>query len=190
MGDERFAHGAGGRGRSIAIATSLSVATMLALGACAPDTSERDSTSTSAAGTWVDEQAGAMIDDVTDAGDRARALAVEAAHRTLHALDVDLAAVDGASRVSECTDSLGSSTDARFGEYSSGTALESASISDQQLGDLAEDLDVEFQDDTVDIDGRRLVAFVLDIEGFDVIVRVSRLESGAVTLTTTTPCVD
>jgi hypothetical protein len=69
-------------------------------------------------------------------------------------------------------------------------ALESASISGDRLDALAERLDVQFLEDTVDVEGQRLIAFVLDVDGVEVIVRVSRLDSGAVTLTATTPCVN
>ena len=166
--------------------STLALSTVVFVGGCGSDTAAPEPPPTTAA----DEQTDDMIDEMTDAGDRARALALEAAHRTLSELDVELAAVDGATRVSTCTDSLGSSTDGRFGEYSSGAALESASISGDRLDALAERLDVQFLEDTVDVEGQRLIAFVLDVDGVEVIVRVSRLDSGAVTLTTTTPCVN
>lgn len=135
-----------------------------------------------------DVTAGDMIDDVSDAGDRARELAGDAAHRTLEALAVQPGAA-GATRVSECTDALGTPTGQRFAEYSSGSALGAGTLADDDLDRLPGALGVSMLEDSVDLEGRRLVAFVVDVDGTDVVVRVSRLDDGAGLLTATTPCV-
>jgi hypothetical protein len=142
---------------------------------------DRDATGTS----------GDMIGDVSDAGDLARSLALDAAHRTLEALPATATAgaAPGSTRVSACTDALGAPTGARFAEYSSGSGFAPGALADDDLDRLASALDVEFLEDAVDVEGRRLVAFVVEIDGTDVVVRVSRLDNGAGVLTATTPCI-
>lgn len=126
----------------------------------------------------------------TTSGERARELALESAHRTLRALELDAggAEVHGATRVTACTDSLGQETDEHFAEYSSGSAIDDGTLTDDQVDALEARLGVTFLEDGVDATGTRLVSFVLRIDGHDVVVRLSRNTDGSGTLTTSTPC--
>jgi len=127
---------------------------------------------------------------MTTAGEHARELALESAYRTLRELelDADTADVEGATRVTACTDALGQATDERFGEYSSGSAIDDGMLTDEQVDALESRLAVTFLEDSTDGVGTRLVSFVLPVQGADVVVRLSRTVDGAGTLTTSTPC--
>jgi len=128
---------------------------------------------------------------MTTAGDHARDLARESAERTLRELELDPddGRIEGLTRVTACTDSLGQATDERFGEYSSGSAIRDNTLTDEQIDALEARLGVTFLEDSTDSVGTRLVAFVLPVDGEDVVVRLSRTADGAGTLTTSTPCV-
>lgn len=127
---------------------------------------------------------------MTTNGDRARDLALESAHRTLRELELDAgnADVEGSTRVTVCTDTMGQATDERFGEYSSGSAIGDDALTDEQIDALETRLAVTFLEDSTDAVGTRLVSFVLPVDGEDVVVRLSRTTDGAGTLTTSTPC--
>ena len=156
---------------------------VLVVAAC--ESSPSDPSNTKATTTDTTESTDMGNDDVEQ---RARTLALDAAHTTLRALGSD--EVDGASRVLVCTDAFGAPNAQWLGEYNSGDDIGPGSVTDEQVGALAELLDVEFLQDSTDIADTRLVVFVLPVDGVDVTVRLSRPSDGSLTLTTSTSCID
>ena len=142
--------------------------------------------STNTAPTDTNQEQTEPMPDITD--QLLRRVVTTAANDTSRALGLEPTATETDAQIITCTDAFGNDKNERFAKLSQGSPITDSELTDEQIDMLAATLDEGFAEDSTSSLGTRRLGFFKDVEGIDVLVRVTRQSDGSASMSTDTSC--